>query len=76
MREAKIAIEEMRVLQEQLFQCYYKNAPDHYTKCQDLATEYRRRLDWSHNLPPVGYANSECRLRRANDGELVFERKN
>jgi hypothetical protein len=62
------------VLQEELFKCYYRNAPDHYSKCKDLAVEYKRRLEMPHNIPPVGY-DSVCRLRRTEDGGLTYQKK-
>ena len=75
MRENKVAIEEMKQLQEQLYQCYFRHAPDHYSQCKDLAMDYHRRLNWQDNIPPAGFADSESRLRRTDDGGLTFERK-
>ena len=74
-RENKVAIEEMKQMQEQLYQCYFRNAPDHYSKCKDLAVAYHERLNWDNNIPPAGFANSESRLRRTDEGALTFERK-
>lgn len=74
-RENKVAIEEMKQLQEQLYQCYFRHAPDHYSQCKDLAMDYHRRLNWQDNIPPAGFADSESRLRRTDDGGLTFERK-
>lgn len=63
----------MRVLQEKLFRCYYRHAPDHYTACGELARQYKERLDWGPtSLPPVDYANSQCRLRRTPDGDFTM----
>jgi hypothetical protein len=70
----KVAIEELRVLQEQLFQCYYRHAPDHYTACKDLATEYKSRVVMSHSIPSSGH-DSVSRLRRTTEGSLVVDRK-
>merc|ERR1711916_31922 len=73
-REAKVAVEEMRQLQEQLFQCYYRYAPDHYTKCKDLATDYYQRLRWEEGIPPAGFEDAHTRLRREEGGGISFER--
>ncbi len=73
-REVKVAVEELRVLQERLFQCYYRNAPDHYTACKDLATQYKQRVSMAHNIPPAGY-DSVSRLRRTPEGSVVIDRK-
>ncbi len=75
-REVKIAVEEVRVLQEELFKCYHRHAPDHYHMCKDLAMEYKRRIRQDNLIPPVGYPASTSRLRRTEDGKLVYEHKN
>ncbi len=63
----------MRVLQEKLFKCFYRTAPDHYTMCSDLARVYKERLDWGPtSLPPLGYADSQCKLRRTPDGGYMM----
>jgi len=74
-RERKIAIEEMRILQEEMFKCYYASAPDHHTKCKHLVDEYKERLSWPYYIPPTGYdGETTTRLRRSKDGS--YEMKN
>jgi hypothetical protein len=43
-REQIIAVQEMRMLQEEISKCYFKHRVNHYKNCRDLSVEYIRRL--------------------------------
>ena len=75
-RELKIAIEEFRMIQEQLSVCYYRENPDHHNQCKHLVDEYKERTTWKHQLPPVDYkGETAVRLRILPDGsaKMIYD---
>ena len=52
-REQFVALEELKMLREQLRACYERHGVDHLTKCEKLSKAYIRRLRFPNYIPPA-----------------------
>ncbi len=49
-REKYVAVEQIKMLREQIKECYHVEGVNHYENCRELVLEYKRRID----LPRYG----------------------
>ena len=65
-RERAVAIEQTKMLKEQLRQCYYKEGVNHYENCKDIAESYLKRITASNfgalvTFFQFHFISSDCR---------------
>ena len=58
-REHQVALEDFKILREQLSNCYAREGVNHAQKCRDLRVEYKARLHQPHWKLPAAPADEE-----------------